>query len=238
MTIKSRYVNSLIHFFDSGTLETVLPVAPVVFADEFLYKTLNITDYWTGIDVSVAGNTTPAIVASGINGIARLPLDVTSEAQESGLTFGDQRSFVLNQGLICESRVALSTLPTLLGIAVWGMAGNKNAVANTVAESAWFRANGDGVILVETDDTTLEQNSIATGVTVTAGQFKIYRIDFTTITDVKFYIDGVRVASGTTFDMSTVAALKLQPYYHIAKASGAGLGVMDVDSICVWQKRS
>ncbi len=238
MSTKSRFLNGILTFFDSLTSETVSPTAPVVFTDDFLYKTLNVTDYWTAIDVSAAGLTTPAVVADAANGVARLPLDVTSEAQESGLTFGDQRCFILNQGLVFEARVSLSTLPTLLGIAVWGMAGDKNAVANTVAESAWFRADGSGAITVETDDTVNEQTLISTGTTVLATDTKIYKIDFTTITDVKFYIDGTRVAASTTFNMSNVAGLKLQPYFHIAKASGAGLGVMDVDKVNVWQKRS
>ena len=238
MSTKSKFFNGILTFFDHLTLETVRPLAPVIFHDDFLYKTLNVTDYWTAIDVSAAGSTTPAVVADAANGVARMPLDVTSEAQESGLTFGDQRCFILNQGLIWEARVALSTLPTLLGIAVWGMAGDKNAVANTVAESAWFRADGNGVITVETDDTVNEQTLVSTGVTVLATDTKIYKIDFTVITNVKFYIDGLRVAGATTFDMSTVAGLKLQNYFHIAKASGAGLGVLDADKVTVWQKRS
>lgn len=238
MSTKSRFINGVLTFFDSLTLETVDRLAPVVFYDDFLYKTLNVTDFWTAIDVSAAGNTTPIVVASGINGIARLPLDSTSEAQESGLTFGDQRSFVLNQGLIWEARVTLSTLPTSLAIAVWGMAGNKNAVADTVAESAWFRADGSGAITVECDDTVNETTKVATGTTIVAGEYHVYKIDFSVITDVKFYIDGVRVALATTFTMAQVATLKLQNYFHIAKASGAGLGVLDVDKVNAWQKRT
>lgn len=236
---KARYRNGLLEFYDGSTHERTAPVgAPVVFYDDFIAKGLQTTDIWTVVDVSTAGNTTPLIGADLANGIARLPLDVTSEAQESGLTFGDQRPFVLNQGLVFECRVALSTLPTLLSEAVWGLAGDKNAVADTVAESIWFKADGSGAIVVENDDTANTNDDVATGTTLTAGTFAIFRIDCTTITDVLFYINGARVASGTTFDMSTVAGLKLQPYFHIAKASGAGLGVMDVDYVRIWQKRS
>jgi len=238
MSIKSRFRNGLLEFYDSVTFEHVKPLAPLVFEDDFLYRTLNVTDRWRAIDVSVAGDTTPLVVADGANGIARMPLDSTSEAQESGLDWNDQRFFILNQGLVWEARVALQTLPTLLSIAVWGLAGDKNAVSDDVAESIWFRVEGNGVVTVESDDTVNEQNDIATGTTVTAGSFKIYRIDCTTITSVKFYIDGARVAAGTTFNMSQVAGLKLQPYFHNAKASGAGLGVLEVDYCRVWQKRS
>ena len=238
MTTRSRYNNQVLEFYDDSSFEYVNPLAPIVLYDDFLYRTLNVTDRWRAIDVSSAGDTTPLVVADGANGVARMPLDATSEAQESGLDWNDQRFFILNQGLIWEARVALSTLPTLLAMAVWGLAGDKNAVANTVAESIWFRANGDGVILVESDDTVNEQNSISTGTTLTAGTYAIFRIDCTTITDIKFFINGARVASGTTFTMAQVAGLKLQPYFAIQKASGAGLGVLDVDYVRVWQKRS
>jgi len=236
MTTRSRYESGILTFFDDiANYERVAPVAPVVFYDDFLKNAIDVG--WTSIDVSAGGNTTP-IQAGAANGVARLPLDVTSEAQESGLTWGDKRSLVLNQGLIFECRVALQTLPTLLGIAVWGVAGNKNAVADTVAESAWFRVDGNGVVTVETDDTVHEQTTIATGTTLTAGLFATFRIDCRTITDVQFFINGARVAAATTFNMSQVAGLLLQPYFHIAKASGAGLGVVDVDFCRAWMRRA
>ena len=238
MSTKADYRNEELHYFDDVTFETTAPFAPCRFEDDFLGTGLETTDVWTAIDVSVTGDSTPLIAADVANGVARFPLVVDSEAEESGFTFGNQRPFVLDQGLIFEARVALQTLPTLLSEAVWGLAGDKNAVADTVAESIWFKADGDGVIVVENDDTSNTNDDIATGTTLTAGTYAIFLIDCTTITDVMFYINGDRVASGTTFDMSQVAALKLQPYFHIAKASGAGLGVLDVDYVRVWQKRS
>ena len=238
MSTKSDFFDGILTFFEGTTHERVLPLSPIVFYDDFNGAGLQTTDQWTAIDVSSAGNTTPLIAADVGNGVARLPLDVTSEAQESGLTWGDQRPLVLNQGLIFEARVALQTLPTLLSEAVFGLAGDKNAVADSVAESIWFKVDGNGVVVVENDDTSNTNDDISTGTTLTAGTYAIFRIDCTTITDCRFYINGESVATGTTFDMSNVAALKLQPYFHIAKASGAGLGVLDVDYVRVWQNRS
>ena len=238
MSTKSAFVNGILTYFDSVTHERVNPLAPCVFYEDFLGKDTIPPDRFTYIDVSTAGNTTPLIAADVANGVLRLPLDVTSEAQESGMTWNDQRPLVLNQGLIIEMGVSLQTLPTLLGIGVWGLAGNKNAVADTVAESIWFRVDGSGAVTVESDDTVNEKAVITTGVTFTAGQKKLFRIDCTSIANVKFFIDGVGVATSTTFNMSTVPTLALQPYVHLAKASGAGLGVLDVDFIRVWQHRS
>ncbi len=242
MSTKARYYNNILEYYDSVTHERVAPFAPIVFEDDFLGATTIISDLttspWTAIDISVSGNTTPLIAADVANGILRLPLDSTSEAQRSGIFFGDQLPFVLNQGLVFEARVALSVLPTLVSEAVFGLASADNAVADTVAESIWFKADGNGIIVVENDDTSNTNDDVATGITLTAGLFAIFRIDATIITDVKFYINGANVAAGTTFDMSNVAALALQPYFAINKASGAGLGIVDVDYVRVWQTRS
>ena len=238
MATRARYINGILTYFSGSSFESVDPMAAVKYMEDFLGKDTIPPERWTYIDVSAAGLTTPLHAADAANGVIRLPLDVTSEAQESGLTWNDQRPFVLNLGLNIEMGVSLQTLPTLLGIGVWGVAGNKNAVADTVAESIWFRVDASGAVTVESDDTSNEQTKVATGVTVVAGAQHIYRIDCSTITDVRFYIDGAAVALGTTFNMNTVPTLALQPYVHLAKASGAGLGVIDVDFIRVWQNRS
>jgi len=238
MGTRARYESGRLNFFESTTHERVLPIAAALFYDDFFGKDTIPPERWNYVDVSVAGNTTPILAADVANGVLRLPLDVTSEAQETGVNWNNQRPLVLNQTLVIEMGVSLQTLPTLLGIGVWGLAGDKNAVADTVAESIWFRADGNGQVTVETDDTVNETVKVATGVTFTAGQKKIFRIDCTTPSAVRFFIDGVQVAAATVFNMSQVLTLALQPYVHLAKASGAGLGVLDVDYVRVWQNRS
>lgn len=220
---------------DKSTHESMLHYVPVKFEDDFLGDAIDAK--WTAVDVSTTGDTTPVLTADASGGQITLPLDVTSEAQESGLTWGDQRSFSLDKKPVIEMRLALATLPTLLSEAVWGLAGDKNAVADTVAEGIWFKADGSGAIVAESDDGTTNNDDKSTGVTVTAGEFRIYRIDCTDPTDIKFFIDGARVATATTFSANAVPTLALQPYVHIAKASGAGLGVVKVDYIKVWQDR-
>jgi hypothetical protein len=64
----------------------------------------------------------------------------------------------------------------------------------------------------------------------------VYRIDFTSVADVKFYIDGVGVATGTTFNMSQGANVKVQPIVVVQKNGvGADLGDIYVDYIKMWQ---
>jgi len=236
MSTRARWENGIQIFYDDSNFETVRPMAPVVFEDDFLGKGLQTTDIWTAIDVSVAGNTTPLLAADVGGGVARFPLDATSEAQESGFTFGDQRTFVPNRGLVFECRLALQTLPTGLAIAVFGLASDKNAVADSVVESVWFRAEASGAIVVESDDNTTNVDDVASGTTLTAGTFAIFTIDFQDPAAVKFFINGNRVAPATTFNAGATTAL--QPYFHLAKASGTGVGTVDCDYVRLWQKRS
>ena len=243
MSIGSKFIGGILTFFDKSTHERVLPVSACRFYDEFLGTDIMIDESgsngpWTVIDVSSSGDTTPLIAPDAAGGVARLPLDGTSEAQESGLYWGDQRPLVLNQGLIFECGLALQTLPTGVGEAVWGLAGDYNADADTVAESIWFKADGGGLVVCEADDTSNEVDDESTGITLVATEFHVFRIDCRVITDIRFFIDGVAVATGETFDASEVADLALQPYFHIASASGGADGVVDLDFVRVWQNRS
>jgi hypothetical protein len=229
-----------IRYYDSANNnETVKVIADVFFSDDFLGKAFDVTNWWTALDVSAAGLTTPVLVADGASGLLSLPLDATSEVQLSGVTWGDHRPLILNQGLVFEARLALSVLPTGAVVFCAGLCGDHNAAVNTVAESIWFRADGSGAITVETDDTVNETSVIATGVTLTAGLFAVLKIDCSDITSVKFYINGSQVAAGTTFNMSQVAALKLQPVVRIGKeAAATTVGTVQLDYIRAWQNRA
>jgi hypothetical protein len=232
--------NGRIRYYDAtNSNETVRVMADLFEKEDFIHAALGTKIVHTALDVSAAGNTTPVLVADGAGGLVSLPLDATNEIQLSGLTWGDNRPLVLNQGLNVEFRLALSVLPTGAVVFCAGLCGDHNAAVNTVAESIWFRADGSGAITVETDDTVNETSLVATGVTLTAGLFTVFRIDCSTITSVKFYINGTRVASGTTFNMSQVPGLKLQPVVRIGKeAAATSVGTVQLDYAAYWMNRS
>jgi hypothetical protein len=236
MSIKSRFLNGNLEWYESATAERVLRASPVAFTDDFLGKTFDTTNIWTARDTNGA---TEAVVADAPNGVLGLTLASTNEIELAGVDWGDQRTLVLNQGLIFESRFRLQTLPTGLVVACVGLCGDFNAAVNTVAESIWFRADGSGAVTVETDDTVHETSLISTGITLTTADWIVAQIDCSDITSVKFYINGNRVASATTFNMSQVAALALQPVARIGKeAAAATVGTLEVDYIRTWQERS
>ncbi|MER8941350.1 hypothetical protein NKH82_17845 [Mesorhizobium sp. M0915] len=234
MTTRSRYLNGRIEFFDNVSHERLLPVAPVVFYDDFLGNALD-TFKWGARDTAGGAE---AVVADAPNGVMGLALDATSEIQLAGIDWADQRTLALNQGLIFEARFRLSVLPTGAVIVVVGLEGDHNAAVDTVAESIWFRADGNGVITVENDDTANETTKVATGVTLTTADWIVARIDCTDIADVKFYINGERVAATTTFNMSTVPTLALQPVARVSKGAATTVGTLQVDYVRTWQNRA
>ena len=80
----------------------------------------------------------------------------------------------------------------------------------------------------------------STGVTVDNSSWYVCRIDTTDITDVKFYVNGARVAAGTTFDMSNLTDAEgiMQPYFSLDKASGTGQGALQIDYFKAWWNRA
>ena len=236
MSTKARYRSAILHYFESLTQETVFNLAPAYFKDDFLGRALESTDRWM---LRSLGFATETLKAGAPNGVLELALTAAVELQLAGVDWANQRSLVLNQCLGAEIRYRFTTLPAGASTAVFGLCGDHNAAIDTVAESLWFRHDASGAITVEHDDTVHESSKVATGVTLLAGQWVIVRIDCSVITDVKFYVNGNRVAASTTFDMSQVAALALQPVARLDKAAAApNVGVAEVDYIAVWQKRS
>ena len=227
--------------YDKATAESVLGMFPVVFYDDFIGNAggdiFDGTIKWAVVDV---GDATEAIVANSYCGEFLLHLHVTTEDEDAVLYMGNNKNFDLNKGLIFETRLTVTTLPTLTAEAVFGMCADHNLDNDTAAVSAWFKLDGSGALLTETDDTTNDEDDTATGITLVAGEYHIFRIDFTTLTDVKFYVDGVRVSTATTFDMSNISAAegKTQPYFSLDKTGDAGLGDVTIDYVKIFQDRS
>jgi hypothetical protein len=182
MAIKvARHASGQIYrVYESTTGETVQPLAPVVWYDDFLGDAIDAR--WATVDV---GNATQALLADQSSGICRLALTSTDEAQDAVLSM-----------------------------------------------------DGSLVLDCESDDTTNDTNG-ASSTTWTTGNFGILRIDFGTIADVKLYLDGSRIVSGTTFDMSNLTAgeQQMQPYLSLDKASGATLCTLDIDYVRVFSTR-
>lgn len=162
-------------------------------------------------------------------------LTTTDEAQDATLYMGDELQFDIDKLLRVEFRAKVTTPGTGVKI-VAGMAGNHNLDKDTIAQSAWFAWDGSLATVAETDDGTNNNDDVATGVTLTTATYADFMIDFSDSSDVRFYINGSRVASGTTFDMSNYTG-NLQPYVSCDKASGAVGGAIVADTFHIVSTR-
>lgn len=241
---KAKWRNNILTYYDGTTYETTKPLAPFVFYDDFEGGVIQTTAAgvkgWTVIDTGAA---TEAIVANGACGVLSLNLTNANEKQEAGITMGNTKNFWLDNGPIFEARVAVHTAPAGQAELYFGLAGDY--VEGPIAEAdagplihAFFCFDGSLVCRIFTDDNSTDNDAVATGTTVVADAYHIFRIDFTDPADVKFYIDGQNVATTTTFDMSNGTNIPVQPFFMAHKEADpttVGAGSLYIDYVRVWQ---
>lgn len=190
---------------------------------------------WDVVDVGAA---TEAEVADTHGGEFALTLTSASEAQDAVLYHGDQLNFDITKLKRFACRLKVSAEPGTLAVAVWGMASAHDLDKDTVAFHAWFRLQASLDLLVENDDdgsVTSDDND--TLIDLVVGVYHLFEIDFSDLSDVKFYVDGIRQLASTTFDLSA-ASTKLQPYFSLDKpASESSLGAITVDWVRITASR-
>jgi hypothetical protein len=234
--------NQYTRIYDPATHETKeIRGAKIALVDDFLGTQIMTAAAgvfgWTLKDTA---NATEAILANQGGGVVALSLTNANEKQEAGIYQGDALNFNMDKGVIFEARVAVHTAPTDQAEIYFGLA---NAyVEGPISEAdagptvhAFFCFDGDLVCLVFTDDAATDNNQKATGVTVVEDAFHVLRIEVLSVTDVRFYIDDVRVAASTTFGMSNGTNVVVQPFLICHKEAGAGVGAAYVDKVSIWQ---
>jgi hypothetical protein len=236
---KAKWQGGQLAYFDGTTYETVAPLAPVVLYDDFLGTVTN-TDIWTTINVG-AGSTAQAA------SVLTLTQNVAGATDENGVYGKNDKPFNLDKGPIFECRMAVSVAPTIGSEIIFGlMNDNLTPGAGRIlladelllyACFGFYTTVGAGLIpVIRTDDTGANSGIISTALTVVVNVYHVYKIDFTDVTNVKFFIDGARVASTTTFSMATGAAVMVQPIITSQKVGvDAGLGTALIDYVKVWQ---
>lgn len=179
---------------------------------------------WTIKDTSANGTPTYLCITED-GGALKILHDNTNEAQVVTLYHNDVLAYDLaqiqNVWWIAKTGDWDNVTDVVLGI---GSA--QNDTEDSVTVNAWFKIDGSAStsnVVVETDDNTNNVDDTATGTTLST-TYKKLMIDFTNgLPDVRFFVDGSRVASGTTFDMSDVTSgQNVQPYVQTNKASGTG----------------
>ena len=193
------------------------------------------SDQWDIADTSSSG--TPTYTVGGTNGEATLAFDNTSEIQNVCLFKSDVLNFDIDYIHSIELRVkTVASLDTATSLA-FGLCSARNDAIDSLAAHASFRLIGSNSLVVETDDSVNDNDDVATGATL-VDTYKRFVIDFTGgKSNVKFYVDGVRVAASTTFDMSNYSA-GFQPYVQLQKTADTNTDSVVIDYIKIVSKRA
>ncbi len=213
-----------------------------IFEDDFFgadtFSTAGQGSPWAIADTSSSGTPTYANVTPSATGEVALTLAATNEVENVCLSFGNTLCFDIDNIQRFEARVKVSGCTSGTSIS-WGLASARADDPDSIANHASFRmigATSTTLVYVESDDGTTDKDDIATGVTL-ATTYKKFVIDFTGgKSNVKFYIDGARVAAATTFDMSA-ATSSLQPYFQIQKTATTNVDAVTIDYVQIVAKR-
>ena len=213
-----------------------------IFEDDFwgadTYSTAGQGTPWAIADTSAAGSPTYASVTPSATGEVALTMAATSEVENLCLSFGDTLCFDIDNVVSFEARVKVSgcTSGTTLG---FGLCSARNDTIGSITARANFRMTGatsTTAVTVETDDNVVDSGLISTGATL-ATVYKKFYIDFSGgKSNVKFFIDGVRVAGSTVFSMANYTA-SLQPFFQIQKAANTNVDAITIDYVRVELKR-
>lgn len=228
--------------YDAATFETIVRNAPVNLDEDFNgagHAAIPAAGSpaagypWVYKEVKTSGSPTVAPIANYSGGAMRLALDATSEKQEATLYANDVLNWDMTKCAVFECRVSNHVLPTgnvemVFGVqSVW-IDGPDNASYYAQFQEA---VSGAGLVNFRTKD-GVNTLANASPTTMVADTFHIFRMDATDPTNVRFFIDGTEVSTPHQMSFAaTGASAVLQPYFSVYKASGTGVGTMDIDMI-------
>jgi len=228
--------------YNKSTHETLrIEGASIEFIDDFNGDAFD--KPWTELDLNSATCTVPA------SGYWKAEIGQVNENAAGGIYFADNKPFDIGKGFIFETRLAVHTAPTLTTEIQFGFMNDSYGadsqrvfLADEVAKYAmmgFYTTAGSGLTaVIRTDDGTKASGVVSSATSVVLDAYHIYRIDCTSLASVKFYIDGARVASSTTFAMDTASTLAVQPWLMVYKhddATTAAAGELYVDYVKIWQ---
>src|ERR1700738_5082238 len=190
MTTRAKYINGIQTFFEDKTFETVMPMAPLQFADDFIgaghsagvpAAASPVAGYPWVKKIVGAAPPTVALVANATGGQMQLALTATSELQDAVLYWNDNLAIDVTKGTVFEARAALSVPPSVAGVqVVLGLAAAWINGPDANVKYLEFGCTANNRLLVRSQDGAT-QNSIAAanaGAAVALDtNFHIFRID-------------------------------------------------------------
>jgi hypothetical protein len=232
-----------------GITEGVNPSDHVLLSEDFLLKAgATLTLPWDKQDTSAAGAPVLDFVDNAVGGEYQLTFDATNEVQNLTLYWADKKTIDIFQGCIMEARVKVNFSDasgkfTANSRFVCGLASNRNATLDNIVTNAWFRVDGiDGILYVESDDGTTDNDDKTTGESFPDNGYRWLRIDARNLAAVDFWVKSGAAPTTPwrrvkTLSMAAiVASTPVQPFIEMQKNS-ADTDDMRVDYVKVWMKR-
>jgi hypothetical protein len=166
---------------------------------------------------------------------AVLTLASNTEVENVCLHFNDALDFDIDSIIRMEFRAKVTATLDSATTVVMGLGSARADDPDAVAANAFFKLAGSNSVVVETDDGTTDNDDNATGVSLSS-TYKRFVIDFSGgKSDVKFYVDGVKVGT-ETFTMSAYSS-GLQPIFQIQKTSDSNTDALTIDYVKVVSRR-
>lgn len=182
---------------------------------------------------------TPTTSSLGVNrhgGWLEQSLAATSEEEQAAIDFGDVLAFNPLKVRGFEFKVDVTVIPTGNSVLALGLGTARNKDFEALSQHMTFNLAGASALLkFGCDDNSTDTASVSTGVTCVPGTPLIVRAELRDLTNIAIYVNGVQKATSSTFAMAaTVATDLMQPFITTYKASGTGVGALNVDYCAVW----
>jgi hypothetical protein len=218
-----------------GTLEVIEEATLVKGVDRSLYL-----EYYEEF-LDIAGTTEPQPWATDLEtsctadymadepcGVHQIATTAADQADAGQLTWGNDLKIDMDKDPIITFRVRVDGVADLESVekVIFGVCPdhtNAEDALDNIDDSAWFMLKGDNDlnIYVEGDDGTTDNDDRDSGVDIVDDTWTLLQIDFSSLADVKFYIDGVEQSYGT-INMAASAGTVVQPIILIQRTSNAG----------------
>jgi len=197
----------------------------------------------SGVDwvKKIVGAAPPTVagVADATGGVIQCELTSANQKQDAILYHGDQRNFDISKGLVFEARVKITVIPTGVAEVFIGLIDNwSDGLIDSATYQVCFNLDDSADILCQMDDNTADLETDSGVDAITTG-WLVLRIDAMDASDIKFFIDGIRVADSIQYGYAATGANAiLQPCVGCHKTSGTGLGTVQVDYVKIWMERT
>ena len=243
MTTRARNIGGRLTYWESSTGKWTGRHSSYHVHDNFdRYASLETTaangSPWESQIVGAAPPTGGYVAVAGVGRVLALALTSADQEQLTAAHWADTLALSLERNLVVQYEARMTALPTLAADGYIGVASAANAdgLAATTYNAA-FVVDVAGAVSARIDDNATPVTA-TTGVTMVVNQWYVFRIESFDVTKLRFSIDGAYVAKSTAFDISaatTGANRMVQPTANLYKASGAGVGTMQIRSFDAWQ---